>query len=64
MNDDVGMTIGSGGAKIPSKSWGKCLSAAFALAAFCAHAEVEMIGSIEWRYSVEDGKAVVVSAQA
>ena len=67
MNDDtvpdVGMTIGFEGTKVSLHCWRKCLLPAFALAAFCANAEVEMIGSIEWKYSVDDnGKAMIVSA--
>ena len=67
MNDDtvpdVGMTVGFDGVKVPSQSWRKCLLSAFALAAFCADAEVEMIGNIEWQYSVdENGKAEINSA--
>ena len=67
MNDDtvpdVGMTVGLYGARAPSQGWRKCLLAALALAAFCANAKVEMIGGIEWEYSVDDdGNAEISSA--
>ena len=66
MNDDtvpdVGMTIGSGEAKVPSQSWRKCLAKALVLAAFCVHADVETVDGIEWTYSLDGGKAVITSA--
>lgn len=47
MNDDtvpdVGLTIGSCGAKASPQNWRKCLLPAFALAAFCAQAEVGFV---------------------
>ena len=58
MNDDavpdVGMTVGFDGVKVPSQSWKKCLLMAFALAAFCVHAETDLVLG-----AVMDGEVVI-----
>ena len=57
MNDDtvpdVGMTIGFDGGMSPSHSCGKSMLPAFALASFCARAEVDLIsGIVTWLRSM------------
>lgn len=68
MNDDtvpdVGMEVGSGGTKVPSRGWRKCLLPVFASAAFCAGADVETVGGIEWNYRVEGSKAIICPVSA
>ena len=57
MNDDtvpdVGMTVGFDGGMAPSQSCGKSMLSTFALASFCARAEVDPVsGIVTWLRSM------------